>query len=197
METINIIKIGSRVRPHASSNPAAKIGTVKEIGYSHLMGRPQEMFKVLWDGGFASWEPDYLVTLLEVPASVNYIGSHDPMPAINTPRDICVVRSEDATGLHFWRYEVERGAWNYSGAYKTRDEAKIGDPAKSAVFSSKRKSIRIFHDTPFGRCYLCRDGTMSTDPSEAAVHWGSQFRAIIAENWIVGCNGYKPRAEIV
>ena len=59
-----------------------------------------------------------------------------------------------------------------------------------------RKSIVIYRPSPFGRMYLCADGTTSSRREDAAVHWGTQFRAVVAENWIVN-TPERARAEIV
>lgn len=62
--------------------------------------------------------------------------------------------------------------------------------------SKNAKRILIYRPSPFGRAYLCADGTTSTNREEAAEHWGIQFRAVVAENWIVN-TPEKARAEIV
>lgn len=51
--------------------------------------------------------------------------------------------------------------------------------------STKLTSILIFRPSPFGRMYLCRDGSLSNNRADAAEHWATQFNAIVAENWIV------------
>lgn len=38
---------------------------------------------------------------------------------------------------------------------------------------------------PGGRAYLCADGSTSSCREQAAEHWGLQFDAVVAENWIV------------
>jgi hypothetical protein len=48
-----------------------------------------------------------------------------------------------------------------------------------------RLSCIIFSPSPFGRMYLCADGTTSSERTHAAVHWLSQAPVIIRENWIV------------
>jgi hypothetical protein len=45
--------------------------------------------------------------------------------------------------------------------------------------------ILIFRPSPFGRMYLCADGTTSSDKSEAAEFWRMQFDQVVRENWIV------------
>lgn len=38
---------------------------------------------------------------------------------------------------------------------------------------------------PGGRAYLCADGSTSSNRADAQEHWGMQFDAVVAENWIV------------
>lgn len=38
---------------------------------------------------------------------------------------------------------------------------------------------------PGGRAYLCADGSTSSCREQAQEHWGCQFDAVVAENWIV------------
>ena len=47
------------------------------------------------------------------------------------------------------------------------------------------KRILIYRNSPFGRMYLCRDGSTSTNRNEAGEHWEMQFESVVAENWIV------------
>lgn len=60
----------------------------------------------------------------------------------------------------------------------------------------KAKSILIYRPSPFGRMYLCADGTTSSNRADAAEHWGFQFKHIVRENWIVN-TPERARAEIV
>lgn len=47
------------------------------------------------------------------------------------------------------------------------------------------KRVLIYRPSPFGKMYLCVDGTTSSDREQAAEFWDIQFDAVIAENWIV------------
>ena len=48
-----------------------------------------------------------------------------------------------------------------------------------------RVSCLIFRPSPFGRMYLCADGTTSNNRNDAACFWLSQVADVIRENWIV------------
>ena len=48
-----------------------------------------------------------------------------------------------------------------------------------------RNSIVIYRPSPFGRMYLCKDGTTSSCRDDASEHWETQFTSIVTENWIV------------
>jgi hypothetical protein len=60
--------------------------------------------------------------------------------------------------------------------------------AGTLMQSVAQKSIVIFKRTtsaPGGKAYLTAAGYLSSERSDAAVHWLSQFDGIVAENWIV------------
>lgn len=45
-------------------------------------------------------------------------------------------------------------------------------------------SIIIYRHNGAGNMYLCADGTLSGDKSQACEHWEIQFPHILKENWI-------------
>jgi hypothetical protein len=47
------------------------------------------------------------------------------------------------------------------------------------------KRILIYHPSPFGRMYLCADGTTSSNRDSAAEFWDIQFATVVQENWII------------
>jgi hypothetical protein len=47
------------------------------------------------------------------------------------------------------------------------------------------RRVYIYRPSPFGRMYLCADGSLSNNRAEAQEYWSLQFDAVVAENWIV------------
>jgi hypothetical protein len=39
--------------------------------------------------------------------------------------------------------------------------------------------------SPSGRMYLCADGSLCSERSDAAEFWDIQFDAVLSENWLV------------
>ena len=59
--------------------------------------------------------------------NLSRVFSGQPMPEIKALDDVCVVRVDDACGLHFWRYvPAFAGSWSYAGVFSSDYEAAIG-----------------------------------------------------------------------
>ena len=54
---------------------------------------------------------------------------------------------------------------------------------RSVLIYSERASF------PGGRAYLCSDGSLTSERSQACAHWDIQFDAIVRENWILTIHG--------